>query len=783
MACARCHDHKFDPLSMEDYYGLYGVFASSKELPPLELPLLDDTQRDAEAHKGYLERKAQVLSGVQKKRNEVRRKFAREMRAYAGDYLQAVVQQSKPHRTDDKSKLKKNRTGLRGPVGGRVGGVGRWRTYIDARDQHDSVFGLWHRFAELKKENFEFEAPGVLVGLQADGNRMVAEAFAASPPVSMVEVAHRYGDVFERVHKSWQEYKKKNPEVSVLPDAAEEEIRQVLYADGSPTRGVTDRDLPRLYKGGEGKEFRDLNVGIEKLLADSMGTAPPRAMTVIDRKRQVDAHIHVRGDVARKGDKVPRRFLQVLSHVDGGEPFSEGSGRLELARAIVSPNNPLTPRVIVNRVWSWHFGRGLVNTPSDLGVRGEQPTHPELLDHLAHQFIANGWSLKSLHRAIVNSATYRQASHDRPDCREADDRNTLLWRMNRRRRNYEEMRDALLSSSGELDTRLAGAPFDDLDNSRRTLYQFIDRKEIPRLRLTFDFSVPDATLPKRFNSTVPQQALFLLNDAFVTRRARRLLVQLDREVATGETDDRIAWAYRTVYGREPRPAELEVGRKFVALAAANPIPVPKAGGLSKPWQYGTARYDRETEKVTLFKPIEHFDGRYLSASAESVEQGGAFASVDGGRPGPNDKQMLVRRWTAPVGGLFMFKATLQLKRGAARSDGITAWVVTDRQGKIDQFNVNTKPAKVRIERVTLEKGEQVDFVIHSGGHNRDDEFSWPVEVWRVRNADEGGGLIGLREWPSVAAFEQAGPSWMPSMGPWEQYIQALLISNEFMFVD
>ena len=782
MACARCHDHKFDPLSMADYYAMYGVFGSSTELKPLELPLLDPEHAEANAPQAYKERRDKLFAKIKRRQDVVRKRVARSMRAFAADYLEAVVQRMPQHKTVKQLVAKTPRTTLMGPLNGKVGGVGRWRTYIKRRPKDDPIFGMWKRLAALSREDLEFESPGAIY--TAEGvNPLIREALVAQLPQSMVDVARCYGGVFEDVFKRWQSHKKANPDATALPDPAAESLRRVLFGKRAPMRGITVAQLPRFYQGKDGADFKDLRIDVQKLLADSMGSAPARAMTVIDRPKPRNAKIHIRGDVGRKGEEVPRRFLKVLSHVDGGEAFKDGSGRLELARAIVSEENPLTSRVIVNRVWGWHFGVGLVSTPSDFGARGEPPTHPDLLDFMTRQFIDEGWSLKRLHREIMLSATYRQASIDRQACREVDDRNTLLWKMNRRRRNYEEMRDALLSTSDELDTRLSGAPFDDLDDSRRTLYQFIDRKEIPRLRLTFDFSVPDATLPKRFNSTVPQQALFLLNDGFVTRRTRRVLDRLEHEVSADAIADRIDWVYQRVYGREPSSAEFAVGTEFIKQAAADPAPLAKPGGLSRNWQYGTGRYDRKTQKLVGFKPISHFDGRYLSAGADEVENGGAFAAVDGGRPGPNDKQMLVRRWTATEGGLYMFKATLELKQGSARSDGITAWVVTDRQGQVRKFNVKTSPAKVRIERVTLEKGEQVDFIIHCGRHNKDDEFRWPVEVWKVRNADEGGGLLGLREWPSVAAFEQASPSWLPVLGPWEQLVQAMMISNEFMFVD
>ena len=782
LACARCHDHKFDPLSMDDYYGLYGVFASSQEPSNLEKPLLDPPDVDAETMAGFIKRRDQVVGRLEAKRNQIRHAVARQMRAHVSLYLQHVVAAMPEHGKVAEPKAGKKPAKLRGPLTGNQGGTGRWRRYIARLKNDDPVFGLWRRLARLPADDFYFRATGEIYADRAT-NPLILDALRQSLPETMMEVGRIYGDVLQDVDADWRALRKQDPEAPSLPDPAAEALRQVLYGRRSPTRGITAEQLKAYYRGDEKNALRDLQVDVEKLLADSMGTAPPRAMTLVDRPRPRDAPIQIRGEASRKGRQVPRQFLRVLSHVDGGEPFVDGSGRLELARAIVHRDNPLTARVIVNRVWGWHFGRGLVETPSDFGVRGKTPSHPELLDHLARRFMDEGWSLKRLHRAIMTSATYRQASVDRSECRAVDEENVLLWKMNRRRRNYEEVRDALMAVTGELDTRLDGAPFLDLDDRRRTLYQFINRNDLARLRLSFDFGVPDATLPKRSRSTAPQQSLFLLNAPFVTRRVRRLLVELDNAIPAANVEQRIGWTYERVYGRRPDGEELALGRSFIESARTDPVAPARPGALGDAWQYGVGRYDREQNKVASFKPLAHYDGRFLWSDAEAAANDGAYATVDGGRPGPNDKQMLIRRWTAPEGGLFLFKARLELKPGASRTDGITAWVVSDRQGQLGMYNANASSANVRIGRVTVEPGEVIDFIVYCGRHNKDDEYRWPLEVWKVRLADDGKGLLGDREWPSVAAFEQSAPSWLPPMSPWEQYVQALLISNEFMFID
>jgi hypothetical protein len=275
----------------------------------------------------------------------------------------------------------------------------------------------------------------------------------------------------------------------------------------------------------------------------------------------------LRGNPNNRGDAVPRQFLQVLAG-DKREPFKEGSGRLELARAIANRDNPLTARVLANRVWLHHFGKGLVRTPSDFGLRGEPPTHPELLDYLAANFMDDGWSVKKLHRLIVLSNTYRQATDGDAKTEAADADNRLLGRMNRQRLDFEEMRDALLAVAGQLDTT-AGGPAVELTKTpfptRRTVYGFIDRQNLPGLFRTFDFASPDASTGQRFTTTVPQQALFLMNSPFVIEQAKHFAARQD-VASLAKPEERIDRMHRLAFGRAAEADEIAAGLKFIAAA-------------------------------------------------------------------------------------------------------------------------------------------------------------------------------------------------------------------------
>jgi hypothetical protein len=265
---------------------------------------------------------------------------------------------------------------------------------------------------------------------------------------------------------------------------------------------------------------------------------------------------------------VPRQFLEHLSR--NRKPFIKGSGRLELAEAIVSPDNPLTARVLVNRVWAHHFGKGLVLTTSDFGLRAQSPSHPDLLDWLSLRFVKEGWSIKKLHRQIMLSATYQQASNDRAECFGADPGNRLLWKMNRQRVSFEGLRDTILQASGQLDLALGGRPVK-IDvhptPNRRTLYGFIDRQNLPSVFRTFDFANPDTHCPERYENIVPQQALYLMNSPFISDQSKKVSALAAKRAPGGQA--RVKVLYQSLFQREPGPLELVDALNF--LKRAEPV--------------------------------------------------------------------------------------------------------------------------------------------------------------------------------------------------------------------
>ena len=379
----------------------------------------------------------------------------------------------------------------------------------------------------------------------------------------MKDVADRYGKLLTEIDKRWQEIlaATNSPTIQALPDASQEAVRQILYAADAPAN-LPSADFARLYDIPTGQKLRELQRHIDELDAESPG-APPRAMALADRPDPHDTRIFIRGNSDNQGAEAPREFLEVLSGPDR-RPFHKGSGRLELAEAIASRDNPLTARVMVNRVWLYHFGSPLVATPSDFGLRSDPPTHPELLDYLAKRFMDGGWSIKNLHRLIMLSGAYMQSSDDNAACAKVDPNNQLLWRMNRQRLDFEAMRDTLLAVSGKLDLTPGGHSVDITDqaSNRRTVYGYVDRQNLPDLFRAFDFASPDTSSPRRFYTTVPQQALFLMNSPFVINQAKSLVNRPDFNSATTERQ-RIDLLYRLAFQRDPSREEIGWAKQFI----------------------------------------------------------------------------------------------------------------------------------------------------------------------------------------------------------------------------
>jgi hypothetical protein len=564
VACARCHDHKYDAIPTADYYSLYGVFASSE--PPLELPRVD--RPDAHPAPNAFEKQADA------KRRELRqfldgqyKLLSDAARQRTPDYLvKAATTPPDPLETAIFF-LSLAPEDLRPQI------LARWRRYLKDRSRADDpVFGPWHDLMALPEATFAAETRAVRArwysrpsGTNSGRlNPMVAESLAHATLRTKADVARVYGELIRRVD---DEARKSAPKISAAPvDEAAVQIRAILADRESPAYFPESQTYYYMSRG-EKDGFGGKLVELDRMTVKA-ADAWPRAMVLFDSGELYEPRIFVRGNASQPGERVPRQFLRIVAGADR-RPFTHGSGRLDLARAITAPDNPLTSRVIVNRVWMHHFGEPLVSTPSDFGTRSAPPSHPELLDYLAARLQEEGWSLKALHRLIVLSRTYQQSSVDRPECRQVDPENRLLWRLPRRRLDLESMRDTLLFVSGRLDSKMGGRPVDvagDPKERRRTVYGMVDRQSLPAMFRAFDFASPDQSAERRPRTTVPQQALFSMNAPFVIEQAKALAARPDVAGAP-TTEGQVAALFRAVLARPPAPAEVQAAARFLSEPA------------------------------------------------------------------------------------------------------------------------------------------------------------------------------------------------------------------------
>jgi hypothetical protein len=501
---------------------------------------------------------------------------------------------------------------------------------------------------------------------------------------------------------------------------------------------------------------------------------PDAPLLLADADRPTQPVVFVRGNPANRGPQVPRQFLAVLAGPER-KPFERGSGRLELAAAIASETNPLTARVWANRIWGYLFGQGLVTTPSDLGTRSDPPSHPELLDDLACRLMSEGWSTKKLIRAIVESRTYRQASDDRQAGRTVDPENRLLWRANRRRLDLESLRDSLLAAAGRLDRTVGGPSVQITDPpfaTRRSVYGFIDRQNLPGFFRTFDFASPDAHTPRRPLTTVPQQALYLMNSPFVIEQAVHLATRPDVQ-QSADDPQRVAALFRAALGREPSDDEAVAALTYVTSVAQ-----PDRETISEDddaWRYGYGQFDESAGRLADFTPLPHFTGSAWQGgpSLPDPALGWALLNAQGGHPGNAPAHAAVRRWIAPCDGRITIDG--RLEHSTDKGDGVRARVVAARTGEAGQWTVRNSKTATRVESLAVTAGETVDLVTDCRTEPSFDGFRWTVTV-RIERSEPG----GRSQWDSAADFR--GPRPEP-LATWERLAQILLMSNEFAYVD
>ncbi len=772
--CARCHDHKFDPITMKDYYALHGVLNSVAE--PTEPPLLRPV-KDSPAYRDFVQQveKAEIELAAFRIENE--RQIITNQHSMVGDYLTAIYDWEHVNQSNSVSKFVFYRQrALDNTMASALE-----RHLKKGEKKHDPIFAPWIALSALSEKEFAAKSRPLIAKFVANNdtekklNPIVARMFA-TPVTSLKDVAARYGRLFTETERQWQlivaAYKGKSiPAEAKLQDANYEELRRYLYAQTGPLF-VDARDIRRLTSmNTDAKE----NLLIKKVndIKINHPASPARAMALVDVEKPRDSAIFLRGNPNSRGAVVPRQFLEILAGPTP-KPFKDGSGRLELARSIANKENPLTARVMVNRIWHYHFGQGIVTSPSDFGLVGEAPSHPELLDWLAGEFMSHNWSIKHMHRLMMLSATYQQASDDNPRYSTKDQGNSYLWRQNRQRLDFEGMRDTLLYVSGVLDQKIGGQPVDltSLTNSqRRTVYGFINRAALPEFFNTFDFAPPDISSPKRLPTTVPQQALYLMNSPFVIEQSKHLVERAEL-TKIANTEERIKTIYQLLYQRPPTSAELRVGLDFIKAQTERKSEAPPPPA----WRYGYGSYDPVVKKLRSFTTFPTFEQNKWHAGKKTSPLG---IDALGGATGAGAKYSAIRRWVAPRDGFITITGSLTAKN--AKGAGVQGRIVSSRVGEVLNLNALGKPVTTLAQRVVVKKGDTIDFIVSPVSQQAAEGFTWApnITLLDLPETQEN----EMYEWHSQSEF--AGPPEAPLKGlsPWEKYAQVMLLSNELIFVN
>lgn len=770
VVCARCHDHKYDPIPTADFYALYGVFDSSEDATELPEIVLANVKVDPEARAAYEVEKAKTEKALSDFVLDLKNKAVADVLDKPAIYFDALVQMEVT-KTADVRKLitgKKMMETALTPLARQWAALKKsgpwWEDAVSGPLAHVVAVPASKKSAVLD----EMIKTGRLPGGKVAVHPSLLTALRGQKPKDEEALLRLYGKVLEEAKNS--------------PDKNRKELVAAFTKSGGwldfPNEEV--EKAHRLLGTGR-RDLEKLENAITAVEATHPG-APARAMVVKDKAKPVTPAIFVRGDRAKRGDRVDRRFLEVLAPEK--KPFpADRSGRRELAEQIASPDNPLTPRVWSNHVWRHLLGRPLVKTPGDFGLQSEPPSHPALLDWMASALMQRGWSTKKLIRDIVLSGTYQQTSVERPEAVAADIDNTLFWRANRRRMDFEAMRDAMLATSGNLDTATGGRAVnlsDEPFSGRRTIYGFVDRVNLDPLFTTFDFPSPDIASPERSETLVPQQALFALNDGFIIDQARALAREAQKSAGNGKGDTTgisIGALYRRTFLRAPRPEEIGLAREFLKETASL-----KNDSVQGSWAYGSGSADPAVPRGEAFQALPYFEPQAKRYQGGRVfpHPGRGFASItaSGGHPGDGLPNAAVRRWVAPYDGQFAISGEVSVGRQGS-GDGVRARVISSESGLVAEWIADGAAAKTDVKSVTLKRGEILDFAVDSRETTTSDGFRWsPVIQLLVRAEEAPTGVQTV--WDAQSDFQSPPP---PKLKPLEQMAHALLMTNEFMFVD
>ncbi|MBI4904996.1 MAG: PSD1 domain-containing protein [Acidobacteria bacterium] len=641
VGCARCHDHKYDPIRTADYYSLAGVFLNTAytEQPMVPKSVLDKYKSIEE----QIEKKQKMLAEMQ---SNLGMQLSHSLAFRTSDYLEGVWEVK--------------------------GQKKEMATVVDARRLDFELLDRWIRYMDKPTAKYDFKKPcqEMMKTASAKDGAKQAKKLAGEFQAEVMRVMLMKKDLAEEneiiAAKALEGTKKKKrankPNEFITNDdfcpGCGLQLKNMAEKDMNFwteifQRELSDTDDPnammamggRMGKPGvlafrgwglESRVGSEAQVQLAAIKSDidaarkKLDPYYPFAHAVRDLESARNLPISVRGNPENLGPEVPRQFLPVLCDGDP-KPFRNGSGRLELAEAIVK--QPLAVRVIVNRIWKAHMGTGIVDTPSNFGMMGERPSHPELLEYLSSSFAKSGMSMKKLHRDIMTSAVYQLGTENDEAAFAGDSGNRLYWRANRKRLDAEQLRDSVMLVSGLLD-RSMGGPSADLTPSfkRRTVYGKVSRYKLDEYLQLFDFPSPNISAEKRFTTTVPLQRLFLMNSDFMQIQSEELAKRVAKEP---NQRARIRKAYELVYGRQPNEKEILAGIEY--LKAEPMLEYEERKKAPEPEGEGGSR--RRPNLDSKPEPIETTDAGAGGQPAGGMMGGvfdnaGGFGFGGGGRRGP-----------------------------------------------------------------------------------------------------------------------------------------------------
>jgi cytochrome c553 len=579
VTCARCHDHKYDPISQKDYYALAGIFYSSgyKEYNLAAAAQVSERQKyDAMVRV----KQTELGEFLETSAVDVAQMLARETRRYMMASRKILT-----------SKTKIDSAAVAGEEKLDAETLQRWVKYLGSTARQHPYLRDWDALMA-----------------RGGGSDTDAERLADQFQSLVMEIITEKKEADAANAEMKKHYKPDPNEQSVLlpGDLMQFELFQFKHnliekgidpkkyyvwldvVQGPPASRVDDfgkrtgifeykgNQLLRLYTPEQKARLDALTAEMETL---ANGPAPPEfpyVMGLGDNAKPLNMRVNIRGNPNNLGDEVPRGFPAVLAGTNGDPlPFTQGSGRLQLAEAVVK--HPITARVMANRIWMEEFGRGIVGTTTNFGVMGDRPSNPQLLEYLASRFVEGKWSVKALSREIMLSSAYQLRYGTAEPNQTSDPDNHLVWRSNLRRLDSEELRDSLLFAAGTLDERLGGPSqsLNQADNKKRAVYARIPRSAPNRVMLLFDFPDPNISLDQRSSTNIPQQALFFMNSDLIWQEAGAVVQRLGKDE---DNTTRLQKAYRLLFGRLATPVEVQDGLQFLAATAKD------SGGDKGAWQ-------------------------------------------------------------------------------------------------------------------------------------------------------------------------------------------------------